>query len=237
MPSRAAACLPLLIFAISMNPGAYADSGSMTKQQVTDAAAEAQARVNDAIPVVGKMKADPQVNELLQRARGVVIVPHYLQAALVFGGRGGAGLLLVRHDAHWSDPAFYKIGGGSFGAQIGGTKGALVLLLMSDKAVDAFANKASTWSLNAGAGLTAVNYSRQAPESGTLSDVVVWSDVKGLFGGAAVGASKVTRDATANQIYYNNNDVTAQQILSGATTNPNAGVLVGAMPAPQASKQ
>jgi lipid-binding SYLF domain-containing protein len=237
MPSRSAARLSLLIFAIFMNPGASADSGSMTKQQATDAAADAQTRVNDAVPVVEKMKADPQVNELLQKAKGVVIVPHYLQAALVFGGRGGAGMLLVRHDAQWSDPAFYKIGGGSFGAQIGGTKGALVLLLMSDKAVDAFANQASTWSLSADAGLTAVNYSRQAPESGTLSDVVVWADVKGLFGGAAVGASKVSRDTTANQIYYNNNDVTAQQILSGAVTNPNAGLLINAMPLQQGSKQ
>jgi lipid-binding SYLF domain-containing protein len=237
MPSRSAARLTLLLFSIFMNPGAYAVNGSMTQQQATDAAAEAQSRVNDAIPVVEKMKTDPQVNELLQKAKGVVIVPHYLQAALVFGGRGGAGMLLARRDTRWSNPAFYKIGGGSFGAQIGGTKGALVLLLMSDKAVDAFANKASTWSLNAGAGLTAVNYSRHAPESGTLSDVVVWSDVKGLFGGAAVGASKVSRDITANQIYYSNNDVTAQQILSGALLNPNAKQLVDAMPPQQGSKQ
>jgi lipid-binding SYLF domain-containing protein len=210
----------------------------MTAQQATDAAAEAQTRVNDAIPVVGKMKADPRVIELLEKAKGVVIVPHYLQAALVFGGRGGSGVLLVRHEAHWSNPAFYKIGGGSFGAQIGGAKGALVFLLMSDKAVDAFANKESTWSMSAGAGLAAVNYSRQTPESQTLSDVIVWSEIKGLFGGAAVGASKVTRDTTANQIYYNNHDVTAQQILSGAVTNPNAKLLIDVMPfQQQASKK
>jgi lipid-binding SYLF domain-containing protein len=101
---------------------------------------------------------------------------------------------------------------------------------MSDKAVDAFENKASTWSLNAGAGLAAVNYSRQTPETGTLTDVVVWSDTKGLFGGAAIGASKVTRDTAANEIYYSSRDVTAQQILSGAVTNPGAKLLVNVMP-------
>src|SRR6267142_6276954 len=143
MPRRLPACLCLLLLAMLMDSAAYADndsatptaagSGSLTAQQASDAAAEAQMRVNDAIPVVGKMKVDPHANELLQKAKGVLIVPHYLQAALVFGGRGGAGLLLIRHDAHWSNPVFYKISGGSFGAQIGGTKGALVLLLMSDK--------------------------------------------------------------------------------------------------------
>jgi lipid-binding SYLF domain-containing protein len=218
--------LALLLLTALVTPAAYAQSAQAT----TDATIEAQSKIDDAIPIVEKMKADPQVNELLRKARGIVIVPHYLQAALVFGGRGGSGVLLVRQDTHWSDPAFYKIGGGSFGAQIGGTKGALVFLLMSDKAVDAFENKASTWSLNAGAGLTAVNYSRQTPESETLSDVIVWSDTKGLFGGAAVGANKVSRDAAANQVYYNNHDVTAQQILSGAATNPKAQPLVDVLP-------
>ena len=119
-------------------------------------------RIDDAIPVVGKMKTDPQVNQLLQKCKGMVIVPHYLQAALVFGGRGGSGVFLARQQAGWSDPVFYKISGGSFGAQIGGTKGALVLLLMSDNAVSAFENQASTWSLSAGArDWTAVNYSKQ----------------------------------------------------------------------------
>jgi SH3 domain-containing YSC84-like protein 1 len=243
---RAALRLSLLIFPVLMSSavlgqgssaGSSADSKTPTAQQASDIAAETQSRVEAAIPVIQKMTADPHANELLGKARGIFIVPNYLHAALVFGGQGGAGVLLVRMDTHWSNPAFYKIGGGSFGAQIGGTKGALVLLLMSDKAVDAFENKPSAWSLSAGAGLTAVSYSRQTPESETLSDVVVWSDTKGLFGGAAVSASKVTRDTAANQGYYNNRDVTTQQILTGAVTNPAANPLMGVMPAPQASKQ
>jgi lipid-binding SYLF domain-containing protein len=115
-------------------------------------------------------------------------------------------------------------------AQIGGSRGALVLLLMSDPAVDAFSNKAATWSLSAGAGLTTTKYSKQTPESQTLSDVILWSDMKGLFGGAAVGATEVARDRVANQAYYRNTDVTVQQILAGAITNPNAKLLVDALP-------
>lgn len=175
--------LTLLLLAGLVASSVYAtggapDSKPLTAQETNDVTAEAQMRVDDAIPV------------------------------------------------------FYKIGGGTFGAQIGGTKGALVMLLMSDKAIDAFVNKASTWSLSAGAGLNAVNYSKQTPQSQTLSDVVVWSDTKGLFGGAAVGASKVTRDTTVNQVYYNNRDVTVQQILDATVTNPNAKSLIGVLPPP-----
>jgi len=202
----------------------------MSAQAATDKTIAAQVRIDDAIVVVGKMKSDPKVGELLGKAKGVVIVPHFTQAALVFGGRGGAGVLLVRQHGHWSDPAFYKLGGGTFGAQIGGTSGALAMLLMSDKAVEAFENQASTWSMTATAGLTARSYSRNTPESGTLSDVIVWTDMNGYFGGAAIGATKVSRDTSTNQVYYKNPDVTIQQILSGAITNPDAKLLVDVMP-------
>jgi lipid-binding SYLF domain-containing protein len=202
-------------------------------QAVSAAPAEEQMRVVNAISVVGKMKEDPAAAELLGKARGVVIVPHFLQAALLFGGRGGAGVMLVRQDKRWSDPAFYKLGGGSFGAQIGGARGALVLLLMSDKAVDTFENKASRWSWSAGAGLTAISYSRQ---SQTLSDVIVWSEMKGLFGGAAVDATRVRQDAMGNQLYYNSRDVTVQQILDGTLTSPNASQLVDIMPMEQTAR-
>lgn len=229
--------LTALLIAMLAGSGALAlstssDARSMTAQRASDIAAEAQMRVNDAIAVVGKMKADPGISKLLARAKGVVIVPHYLQAALVFGGRGGAGVVLARRQGRWSDPAFYKLGGGTFGVQIGGSKGALALLLMSDKAIDAFANNASTWSFGAGAGLTASSYSRQTPESETVSDIIVWSDMKGLFGGAAVDATRISRDMSANQVYYNDPNVTTQQILSGGATNPNAKLLVDVLQLP-----
>jgi len=94
MLRRPSAFLFSVLVAMVMNSGVVAaDSGSaspgtLNAQQATDAAAQAQMRINDAIPVVGTMKADPEVNDLLQKAKGIVIVPHYVQAALVFGGRG-----------------------------------------------------------------------------------------------------------------------------------------------------
>jgi len=211
---------------------AGADPKAPTAQEITDATAETQTRISDAIPIVGKLKEDSKASDLF--GKGIVIIPHYLQAALIFGARGGAGLLLVRRGLKWSDPVFYKISGGSFGAQIGGTQGSLVFFLMSDKAIEAFENKASTWSMNAGAGLAAVSFSKQTPETATLTDVVVWSDTKGIFGGAAVGASKISRDVHANQVYYKDHDITAQRILSGEVTSPQSKLLIDVLPPPAA---
>jgi lipid-binding SYLF domain-containing protein len=237
--------LGALLVAALMGSTAYAQSSSasssssvsakpVSAQVATDRIVEAQTRVNDAVEVVGKMKGDAALADLLGKAKGVVIVPHFTQAALVFGGRGGGGLLVVRRDRTWTSPAFYKLGGGTFGVQIGGSSGSIALLLMSDKAVAAFENNASTWSMSAGAGLNAISYNKQTPETQSLSDVIAWSDMKGLFGGAAVGATNVSRDLIANQAYYKSPDVTSQQILSGAVTNSEAKILLDVMPPPAA---
>jgi lipid-binding SYLF domain-containing protein len=174
--------------------------------------------------VISKMKDDSHAAELLESAKGLLVVPHFTKAALIFGGGHGAGLLLLRKGDSWCGPAFYKTSGGSVGVQVGGARGSQVMLLMSDKAVLAFQSRTSSWSLSAGAGLTAVNYN-QARESGTLNDVVIWSDVKGLFGGASVGATNIARDQQTNQVYYNYPDVTTQQILSGAIVSSGSNAL------------
>ena len=191
----------------------------------SNAALQAQMRINDAADVISRMKDDPQAGELLENAKGLLVVPHFTKAALIFGGGHGAALLMLRHGESWNGPAFYRTSGGSVGVQIGGARGSLVMILTSDKAVQAFQNKASSWSLNAGAGLTAANYSSEARGAATLSDVVIWSDIKGLFGGAAVGATNITRDQRTNQVYYNDPDVTTQQILSGAVSSSGSNVL------------
>jgi SH3 domain-containing YSC84-like protein 1 len=196
-------------------------------------------RVNYAVVAVGKMKQDARIADLLPRAKGVLIVPHYVKAAAVVGGQGGSGVLLVRSHDKWSDPAFYTLGGASIGAQLGGGSGSMALLLMSDKAVDTFENHPSKWSLNGSAGLTVVDYSAGAAKTAGEGDVVVWSDTKGLFGGAAVGVQDIRRDEKADRDYYGNQQVSSRQILTGAVRNPhreNAQGLQDVLPLRVASK-
>jgi SH3 domain-containing YSC84-like protein 1 len=54
------------------------------------------------------------------------------------GGSGGSGVLLVKDDktGEWSPPAFYTLGGASFGLQIGGEVSEVVLLVTTQKGLD-----------------------------------------------------------------------------------------------------
>jgi lipid-binding SYLF domain-containing protein len=223
-------------------PGASSSASTpSTAASANDVSAEdadeARMRVTDAMSVVRRMKSDSRVSELVQNAKGLLIVPHFIKAAFVIGGNKGAGVLLVQNNGRWSDPAFYRTGSGSFGAQIGGAKGALVMILMSNKAVESYAVKTSSWSMSAGAGLTAAHYSKDTAQSGTTTDVIVWSDTTGLFGGAAVGATRVASDERANRAYYNHTDVTPQEILSGFIANPYSNKLREVLPMQRASEE
>jgi SH3 domain-containing YSC84-like protein 1 len=187
----------------------------------TTAAADAQRHVEDARQAVEHMLQDSRVQALLDQAKGVLIVPHYTEGAALVGGHGGIGVLLARRHGGWSDPVFYRLGGVSFGLQLGGASGPIAMLLMSDNAVGKFQDNLSTWSLGGRAGLTVARFSDQKRHPTDHLDVIVWSGVKGLFGGLALSATDVTPDERANHAYYAS-PVAPLQILVGAVTNPRA---------------
>ncbi len=63
--------------------------------------------------------------DLLKDANGVLIAPSLLKAAFIFGASGGNAVLLIRdkQTGEWSEPAFYTIGGASFGEVTGSGTG------------------------------------------------------------------------------------------------------------------
>jgi len=54
-----------------------------------------QMRINDAIPIVGKLKEDSKAERSARRAKGIVIVPHYNPGCAGIRGPRRIGLLLV----------------------------------------------------------------------------------------------------------------------------------------------
>ncbi|MBV9250058.1 MAG: lipid-binding SYLF domain-containing protein, partial [Acetobacteraceae bacterium] len=61
---------------------------------------------------------DPRV--MLQRSRAVMICPRVFKVGFFLGGEGGNCVLLARAgNGTWSYPAFYGMGSGSIGLQIG----------------------------------------------------------------------------------------------------------------------
>ena len=83
--------------------------------------------------------------DLLDKARCVVVMPSVLKAALVVGGSYGRGTMVCRNGKDftgpWGAPAMYALEGGSVGLQIGGEATDFVFLLMNDRAATSLENR------------------------------------------------------------------------------------------------
>ena len=79
-------------------------------------------------------KAIPR--DLLSACEGNRRVPAGHQGSVYFWRRGRAGRREPSHGTGWSDPVFFRAGGGSVGPQIGVSATDFVLLFMNDEAVE-----------------------------------------------------------------------------------------------------
>lgn len=205
--------------------GATAQSGdgaAARNEAGAETAQTAAQRVTEALAVVRQLDAEPRMKQLLQQAKGVLIVPSYGRAALGIGAHGGAGLLLLkRADGGWSGPAFYNLGGLTVGLQAGIEGGAMAMVLNNDKAVQEFMKK-NNFSLSAAAGLTVVNWSKLAQSTAGNGDVVAWSASKGLFGDVlTVGLNDIRFNQRMTNAYYGR-ALWPQDIAAGTVSNPQA---------------
>ncbi len=189
--------------------------------------------LKDAARVVKQMEADPKLRSLMQQAKGILIVPNYARAALGVGGGGGEGVMMANNGGKWSSPAFYDLGGISVGAQAGVEVGSVAMLLMSDRAVQNF-TKENKFSIDADAGLTIAKYTARVGATAGRGDVVVWTDTKGAFASAAIGASDIHFDKTENAAFYKPG-VTAGDIIDGKVKSRQGDALIAAMPKAGAS--
>ncbi|MFL6717252.1 MAG: lipid-binding SYLF domain-containing protein [Burkholderiaceae bacterium] len=212
--------------ALAANPAAAPSQAVAANQAYT--ASDTVEQVNEAKAVVEKMTSDPDLKRLLEQARGVFIVPTYGRGGWGIGIRGGEGVMLTQSGHKWSNPVFYNLGGISIGFQGGAEAGSLAMLLMTDKAVQQFMTE-NNFSINAGAGLTLVNYTGKAQAGAGHGDVIVWADTKGAFANATVGATDIRLDQSDTQAFYKRT-ATAKEILNGAVTSPQASALKQALP-------
>ncbi len=185
----------------------------------------AREEITEAVQVVQRMKRDPGLLALLERAKAVFILTDYGRAGFGIGAQGGEGVLVTRQGERFSNPVFYNLGGVSIGAQAGVAGGEVAMLLMTDRAVENF-RSGRKFSVHADADLTIVDYARRAQVSaGKVEDIVVWSDTQGAYAGASIGITDVVVDNDANRAYYQHDTVTPRQILRGDIVNPQHNVL------------
>src|SRR5438445_12666711 len=71
--------------------------------------------------------------EVMERAKCVAVVPNLLKGGFIIGAKHGKGVATCRTATGWSAPAFFTVGGGSWGAQIGVEGVELVMIIQTDK--------------------------------------------------------------------------------------------------------
>lgn len=156
-------------------------------------------------------KAIPK--ELLDKAEAIAVFPGVLRAAFIFGGRGGDGVISRRVPGGWSAPAFFKLGGGSFGAQIGASKTDYVLLFMNEGAIKGLLE--DKFEIGGEAGIAAGPVGRAASASTNLTldaGILSYSRQKGGYIGAALKGVVINPDNNLNESVYG---MKARDILTG----------------------
>src|ERR1041385_5703092 len=79
-------------------------------------------RLRNAGAVLNEVMAAPDKGipeEVLDKAKCMVVVPHLWKGGFIFGAKHGRGVATCRTNNGWSAPAFISVGGGSWGLQIG----------------------------------------------------------------------------------------------------------------------
>jgi lipid-binding SYLF domain-containing protein len=150
--------------------------------------------------------------DLLEKAEAVAIFPGVIKAAFIFGGRGGMGVISRRTPTGWSAPAFFKLGGGSRGAQIGGEKIDLVMLFMNQGALKGLLEDKFELGGEANVAAGPVGRSASATTNATMdAGILSYSRAQGLFAGVSLKGGVISPDNDRNQAVYG---LTANQILT-----------------------
>ena len=223
---RSAACLlaAFLLLSLAAAP-AWAQKG---KQATPKRANDAARHSNEAAKVLSDVMRVPDKaipKELIGKAEAVVVCPNVLKAAFIVGGRKGDCIASRRTAKGWSAPAFFNLGGGDFGAQIGATSTDLVLLIMNEEGLkglleDKFEIGGETGVAAGPVGRTASASTNPTLDAGILS----YSRSKGLFAGVAVKGVAITPDNDLNKAFYGKK---ANEVL---TSNTPASSTVRALP-------
>lgn len=168
-----------------------------------------------------------QATQLLHRAKAIVVCPRVFKAGFFIGGEGGSCILASRAaNGSWSDPAFYTMGGGSFGLQIGAQDAEVIMMLMNNTALNAFLN--SQFKIGADAGISVATIGAGiGGATGTAlgADIVTFAKARGLYGGISLSGSVFSNDSGLEQQYYGQVVDPRSIVVNMSVNNPGANPL------------
>lgn len=180
-------------------------------------------RAQAAATVLDEIQSAPDSGiprDVLGSAECVAVVPSMLKGGFIFAAKYGRGLASCRTPKGWSTPAFFTIGGGSFGFQIGGQAVDLVMLVMNNDGMQHLLS--SQFALGADASVAAGPVGRHA-EGNTdwkmRAQVLTYSRARGIFAGVALNGARINQDKNSTREFYGHM-VTSKAALTGEVDPP-----------------
>jgi lipid-binding SYLF domain-containing protein len=166
----------------------------------------------------------PDALRNMAKARGVIIVPELVQGGFILGAAGGRGILMARTSPnHWSYPAFYGMGSGSIGLQVGGKVSEIVFIILTDKGLAAILDHKFKFGAEAGVTMVAVGIGLEgASTAATGADIVAYANSNGLFAGASLEGSYIDADNDWNALYYGSGATGRAIVMDSRFSNPGA---------------
>jgi SH3 domain-containing YSC84-like protein 1 len=155
--------------------------------------------------------------DLMDKARCVIVLPSVLKAAFIAGGSYGRGVMVCRtgkdFTGPWGAPAMYALEGGSVGFQIGGEATDFVILVMNNRGVESLLS--SKVQLGGDASIAAGPKGRTASadtDAYMRAELLSYSRSRGVFAGISLQGSTLRPDNDANKKVYGN-DASAATII------------------------
>src|SRR5450759_504284 len=174
--------------------------------KAAEAHTKASGRIEAAGTVLDEIQGAPDKGipqEVLASAECVAVVPSLLKGGFVVGARYGRGVASCRTEKGWSAPAFFTIGGGSFGLQIGGQASDVVMLIMNKGGMDNLLS--SKFKLGGDASAAAGPVGRHAAADTDWkmrAQVLTYSRSRGLFAGLELNGAVIKQDKDSTRQFY-----------------------------------
>jgi lipid-binding SYLF domain-containing protein len=166
----------------------------------------------------------PDALNMMQKARGVLIIPELVQGGFILGAAGGRGVMMSRTGKdNWSYPAFYGMGSGSIGLQIGGKVSEIVFIILTEKGLLAMLDHKFKVGAEAGVTMVAVGAGFEGATTGAVgADILAFANSNGLFAGASLEGSYIDADDDWNALYYGPGASGRAIVLDRRFANPGA---------------
>ena len=167
---------------------------------------------------------DSDVHRMLRKSRAVMVCPRVFKAGFIIGGSGGGCALLARDGAgNWSYPAFYGMGSGSVGFQIGIQDMAILMMILTDKGLTAIMDSQFKFGGDANITVATIGAGVEGATTADLgADIVAISQSRGLFAGISLQGSVMGSRSEWNQAYYGRDMGARQIVIDMAGRNPGA---------------